>query len=289
MKNKLLTLALVALPGLALADFSLDFSSGDYSDGALAGNSDWALWNENGDTDVYSISNDQLIVDPADNFSGFSSATYRGDGYRLDSGSQLYSVDVDFTLNFTSGSAVRTSGASTLPQFDIKTIYGGVDNSASFAVRHDGNNSFNMVVGDKFNGSANNRFGGNFSGTDIGLTTFSGVDWDNGESIALLLSYSLTGNGSNSWAHDLTLRKKSDNTIVATLSHTGTDTDGSFSDGANNPNEFRFTPGGMQNEQVAANINSIQLSTVPEPSAYALLSGLLALAWVTARRQHIGE
>ena len=53
MKNKLLTLALVALPGLALADFSLDFSSGDYSDGALAGNSDWALWNENGDCLLY--------------------------------------------------------------------------------------------------------------------------------------------------------------------------------------------------------------------------------------------
>lgn len=284
MTGKIATTLICTIPGLALAQISVDFSS--YSDGPLNDSPDWSVFNSAG-PDPFTVSGGQLVVDPADTFTGFSGATYVGTGGILSS--QYYQVDINFSLDFTNGTPSVRTGGSVMPQFELLTAWPETPvNAARFGIRHvepfgGTGNVFNIYVGDNFNGSNNNLFSPGFFGTDIGLAVDGSDNWSDGQSKDLILSYTLTGDGANNWSHSLQLLDASDSSVISEIVNlAATDTDGSFSSLAN---QFRFYPESMQVEQQATLINSIDLTTVPEPSAFVLLAGLLALGTIAVRRR----
>lgn len=284
MKKKIITALVCSIPGLALAQITVDFSN--YSDGSLSSSSDWNVFNSAG-PDPFTVSGGQLVVDPADTFTGFSGATYVGTGNTLSS--QFYQVDINFSLDFTNGTSSVRSGASVMPQYELITKWPETPvNTARFGIRHVApfggtGNVFTIFVGDNFNGTNNNSFSPGFFGTDIGLAVDGSDNWSDGQSIELILSYTLEGDGANNWTHSLLLLDASDSSVLSEIvNFAATDTDGSFS---TFDNQFRFYPQNMEQEQVATLINSIGLTTVPESSTFALLTGAGAFGLILLGRR----
>lgn len=286
MKKISLIIVAISVSSISSAQFSMDFST--YTNGALSSSPDWGVFNSAG-PDPFTVSGGQLIIDPADSWTGFSAASYNGSGGTFNS--QFYKADIRFSLNFSNGTSSIRTGASVMPQFEIEnTDFGG--ETVRFGIRHvapfggspsDGN-VFNIFVGDRLNGGGSDTgaFSAGFFGTEMGMTVDGSGLWTDGQSNDLILSYTLTGDGANNWDHELNLIDAGDSSIISTITLSSTDTDGSFSAITQ---RFRFFPANMQVEQAATHIDSISLSTVPEPSTFALLAGVCVLGFIAIRRR----
>lgn len=272
MNKKIITTLICAIPALAFAQFSVDFST--YSDGSLSSFSDWDIFNSAG-PDPFTVTSGQLVVDPADTWSGFSAARYQGTGGTVNS--QYYQVDINFSLDFTNGTTSIRSGASAMPVYELQVSDFGAE-VVRFALRHvapfggapEDGNVFNIFVGDTFNGSNNEAYGPGFSGTLMGMAVDGTGLWTDGQSIDLILSCTAIGDGANNWELVLELINAGDSSVISTVSLSATDTDGSYSA----KSQFlRMYPQNMQVEQSATRINTIDLFLV-DPTAEVVTATL---------------
>lgn len=110
-----------------------------------------------------------------------------------------------------------------------------------------------------------------FTKVALDLTPVDNVD--PGTSFTFLLEESLGGTGVAEVVFSAT--QLNSGSATSTL----TDLGGDFA----NVGSFRLTLGGLPGETFNVSLNS--LSAVPEPSAFALIAGCFALAWVTVRRR----
>lgn len=280
MKKSILITAISLIPALALAQISYDFTAGEaFINGTLDGQNGWNA-GETASFTVDTSGSGTLILGPtstqfpnAAKFSALSANNYSG--------------VMDFTLNYGVGSSSVFGSVPILPTIEFTQFTGGFERISFNTMRQTGTDAYNTSLSATgLTTTSGSNFGPGFNFAAVGLAVDGSNLFTDGDSDNLRLEFSaaLTGTSGagDEWSADLTLTNLDTTTVLSTVSITLLDENGVF--GAN-AHAFRFVPSNMQSNDVEIRADSISVSEVPEPSAFALLAGVLGLGWVMIRRR----
>lgn len=280
MNKQILTATISLIPGLALAQVSYDFTTGEgFSDGTLNGQNGWSA-GETASFTVDTSGSGTLIMGPT------STAFPNAAQFSALSGNN-YSGVMDFTLSYGVGSSSVFGSVPVLPVIEFTQFTGGFERIVFNTMRQTSANTFNTsVVATGLSTTSGSAFGPGFSFADVGLAVDAGNLFTDGVSDNLRLEFSTTLTGTSvagdEYSAVLTLTNLDTTAVLSTVSITLLDAD--FVYGAN-PQAFRFVPTNMNANSPSVLVDSIDVAVVPEPSTFAFLAGLLCLGWVTVRRR----
>lgn len=253
---------LIVMPAVLLATCNLasaidiDFTAPDYSDGGLDGQQGWNatskfVVSDSAGVGVVNITNDN------------TTATYEAVALDFDSAAvgAVFTVYADVQWTQTGVTAANT---------DFFRLYYAGSNStrASFGRDDDTVDSYSFTWG---------SYTSVLSGADVGIDTLTGTD---AVSDVIRISYSLTkGATASTWLGSYEISNGS--TII------GSDSGSTFAVA-----EISEEYSSLQSRDHDGGISGLNMqgyglttSGIPEPSTYAMLSGLLAFSWVMVRRR----
>ncbi|HBR95453.1 MAG TPA: hypothetical protein DEA90_14930 [Opitutae bacterium] len=245
MDFRMTTLTLFATASIASADILIDEGFESYTGGAVSG------WTREGDHDFSSVAG----------LDGTTAAVLLGSA----------GSDSSTALRNTFSSEGTITDTFTFA-FDFQQLMTGNSSNSgdrimNFTLRESGQSVVNWRV--LWDGSAN------------GTMQYYDGAWQNMATQNELINesdvYRVTLSGDLDASYSITVNNLTDSTVVGgQVGITG------LQSGFTALNELRFERGRSAQDFI---IDNVYLSNVPEPSAYALLAGLLALSWGMVRRR----
>jgi hypothetical protein len=277
MNKKILITPLLALSACSIlsAQISIDFTSAEgYAAGDLNANADWGAPAGVMTVDPGGTGNVFVTVPSGGN--NFQVATYVGSGSSLTGND--YTTSVVFSIDYSADTSLLAPGSNSyVGRFEY---FGGGAVNAN--MRHMADGSFDLTYFHNINADNGFGAGSGFTAADIGLAN-DGSGWTDAVSDSLQLVHSLVYNSVLAeWTQTVTLNNLDTSTQVGTLARTFAEDDWSFRDA---DQVFRFDTGHMNRlDPAVLSVDSITVA-VPEPSTYALMSGLVTLVGVLYRRR----